>query len=109
MPNESILKSKLGTNTEKWKLDYIKGNAQLYTVRQLHEAVELSEVFIHAYFQQNNIPYKKITVRKSHKHSPVVPIRPRIERREEWERPPAVYSNKSREQYIDEILKLPCP
>jgi hypothetical protein len=97
-----------GGKTEEWKLRYIKKYASKLTASEIEKLTGISVTFIYQYCDKNKIDLKRRRYEK-HKYSPeerrpvfIYPEKEKII----WQRPPAVYSNKSREEVIEKYLAL---
>ena len=99
----------LGNKTPQWKLDFIAENAMQYSVRQIAEAIGVSDAFVYDYTTLKGIPRKEV-IKRGYMYIPIpkrIYTLPQLpEPNEKITRPPARYDNKTTEERIDELLNL---
>ncbi len=87
-----------GNQQPQWKLNYITRYAGVYSPRYIADRIDVSVEFVLEYCRVNGLPLSKKTytvqrIRRFERNEPVKIVRPK-----------AVYSNRSREQIIEELL-----
>src|SRR6187399_2157578 len=99
----------LGARQPQWKMEYIRQYAKTLCARTIAKRIEVSPTFVYQYCEMNGIELAKRDYKFTVLQTMDLPIHEKIIRfnhnkKEKLVRPPAVYSNRSREQIIEELL-----